>query len=164
MLQRIYQSADYLKSIIPFSPEYGIILGSGLGRLASEIQSEVSIKFSDIPGFPLSTVQGHQGVLIFGKLGNKKVVAMQGRFHYYEGYSMAEVTLPVRVMKLLGIHTLMLSNASGGINPSFTVGDIMLITDHINLMPNPLLGANMESFGTRFPDMQIHIFKQLFQA
>ena len=135
------------------SPEVGIILGTGLGGLVDSIDIAASLDYSDIQGFPVSTVEGHKGRLIFGTLGGRRVVAMQGRFHYYEGYTPQQVVFPVRVMKLLGIDTLFVSNASGGVNPAFRTGDIMVITDHINLIPNPLVGPNMSEFGPRFPDM-----------
>ena len=131
----------------------GIILGSGLGALADKIEDPFIIPYSEIPNFPVSTAVGHKGNLIFGKLGGKEVMCMQGRFHYYECYTMDQVTICIRVMKLLGVEYLLASCACGGLNPSFRVGDIMAIVDHINLLPNPLIGENMESFGTRFPDM-----------
>lgn len=134
-------------------PETAIILGTGLGQLATEITDSYEFSYSDIPNFPISTVEGHSGKLIFGKLGGKDIMAMQGRFHYYEGYPMEVVTLPVRVMKLLGIEILIVSNAAGGINSNFHVGDLMIIRDHINMLPNPLIGPNDENFGVRFPDM-----------
>lgn len=137
-----------------FIPEVGIILGTGLGGLVKEISVEFVLSYEDIPNFPVSTVEGHSGKLIFGRLGGKNVVAMQGRFHFYEGYSMQQITFPVRVMKSLGVKTLCVSNASGGMNPSFAVGEIMIITDHINLFPtNPLIGKNVNELGPRFPDM-----------
>jgi purine-nucleoside phosphorylase len=154
MLQLITETADFLKSKTGFTPETGIILGTGLGGLVHEIAIEHSIEYKDIPNFPVSTVEGHSGRLIFGKLGGKNVVAMQGRFHFYEGYDMKQVTFPVRVMKYLGIKQLFVSNASGGVNPAFEVGDLMIITDHINLFPtNPLIGKNEAALGPRFPDM-----------
>lgn len=154
MLKIIKKTADFLLEKTDSSPEIGIILGTGLGGLVKEIKITHSISYEDIPNFPTSTVEGHSGKLIFGKLGNKKVVAMQGRFHYYEGYSMNEVVFPVRVMKLLGINKLIVSNASGGVNPDFEIGDMMIITDHINLFPsNPLIGENINELGPRFPDM-----------
>ena len=131
-----------------------MILGSGLGSFTEDIKIEFSLPYSEIPNFPIATVQGHEGALVFGTIGNKKVVAMQGRFHYYEGYSMKEVTFPVRVMKYLGVDKLIVSNASGGVNANYLVGDIVLITDHINLMPDhPLRGINDERFGPRFVNM-----------
>ena len=154
MLEQIKATAEYIRSQInEFTPEVGIILGTGLGGLAESIDVKSSIEYSTIPNFPVSTVEGHKGRLIFGILGGKQVVAMQGRFHYYEGYTMQQVTFPVRVMKLLGIEYLFVSNASGGINTTFRVGDLMIINDHINLMPNPLIGPNMAEFGPRFQDM-----------
>ncbi len=154
MLSKIKECASFIADATNnFRPQIGVILGSGLGNFAEAIDLSYSIDYSDIPNFPQSTVAGHKGRLLFGMIGGKRVVAMQGRFHFYEGYTMQQVTLPVRVMKLLGIENLFVSNAAGGINTSFRVGDLMVITDHINLMPNPLIGANIEEFGTRFPDM-----------
>jgi len=143
------------------SPTTAIVLGTGLGRLADEIEVEYSIGYQDIPNFPVSTVEGHSGKMLFGKLGGKDIIAMQGRFHYYEGYSMKEVTFPVRVMHELGIKTLFVSNAAGGTNPNFEIGDLMIITDHINMFPeNPLRGKNFPT-GPRFPDMHEAYDKQL---
>ena len=154
MLNLIHKTSDYIKKESNFNPEIGIILGTGLGGLVKEINIKKSISYEDIPNFPVSTVEGHQGKLIFGELGGKNVVAMQGRFHFYEGYTMSEVVFPVRVMKFLGIKKLVVSNASGGVNPNFEIGDIMIINDHINLFPtNPLIGPNINTLGTRFPDM-----------
>jgi purine-nucleoside phosphorylase len=137
-----------------FLPEFGIILGTGLGGLVNEINIQFSIPYNEVPNFPVSTVEGHSGKLIFGELGGKNVMAMQGRFHFYEGYSMQQVTFPVRVMNELGIKTLIVSNASGGMNPAFEVGEIMIINDHINLFStNPLIGKNINELGPRFPDM-----------
>lgn len=154
MLKQIQTTTDFIKSKIYFYPELGIILGTGLGGLVNEIKIEHTLPYETIPNFPVSTVEGHSGKLIFGELGGKKVVAMQGRFHFYEGYNMQEVTFPVRVMKFLGIKKLFVSNASGGMNPDFSVGDLMIITDHINLFPtNPLIGKNISELGPRFPDM-----------
>ncbi len=154
MLEKILETVDFIKSKTNFfEPEVGIVLGSGLGGLVNVIDTQYSIPYSEIPNFPISTVQGHQGRLIMGTLSGRKVIAMQGRFHYYEGYSTKEVTFPIRVLKYLGIKLLVLSNASGGINPDFRVSDIMFITDHINLLPNPLVGKNDERIGTRFPEM-----------
>jgi purine-nucleoside phosphorylase len=154
MLKKIKETIDYLEKEGHFNPEVGIILGTGLGGLVDEIEIQQTIPYQSIPNFPVSTVDGHRGQLIFGTMNGKRIVAMQGRFHYYEGYSMQELTFPVRVMKYLGIKLLILSNASGGVNPSFEVGDIMVIEDHINLMKdNPLIGKNEEEIGTRFPDM-----------
>ena len=153
-MQTNYQeAADYILSKISGKPETAIILGSGLGALANKIEQATIIPYSEIPHFMRSTATGHKGNLIYGTLGGKQVLAMQGRFHYYEGYTMQQVTFPVRVMKLLGVKNLLVSNAAGGINHSFRVGDLMIIFDHVNMMPNPLIGENDESFGTRFPDM-----------
>lgn len=154
-MERIKSVAEFInnKSGI-FAPEVGVILGSGLGNFANtSIDVKHTIDYHDIPNFPVSTVEGHSGKLIFGYVGQKRVVAMQGRFHFYEGYGMQDVTLPVRVMKLLGIETLFVSNAAGGVNTSFKIGDLMVITDHINNMPNPLIGKNLSEFGPRFQDM-----------
>ncbi len=160
MLERIKETADFLKERMHTCPETAIILGTGLGSLVNEITDKYEIKYEEIPNFPVSTVEGHSGKLIFGKLGNKDIMAMQGRFHYYEGYSMKEVTFPVRVMKELGIKTLFVSNASGGTNPDFEIGDLMIITDHINHFPeHPLRGKNL--YGDRFPDMSEAYNKEL---
>jgi purine-nucleoside phosphorylase len=154
MLTQIQQSTDYIKSKIKHTPQVGIILGTGLGGLVKEINISEIISYSDIPNFPVSTVEGHSGKLIFGDLGGKKVIAMQGRFHYYEGYNMQQVTFPVRVMKMLGIEKLFVSNASGGVNPNFEIGDLMIQTDHINFFSaHPLVGKNLAELGPRFPDM-----------
>ena len=154
MLNAIKKSAEFIAAQTEdFRPEVGIILGTGLGDFADNIEVKYSLEYKDIPGFPVSTVEGHKGCLIFGHIEGRRVVAMQGRFHYYEGYTMQQVTFPVRVMKLLGIEYLFVSNASGGINTTFRVGDLMIINDHINLMPNPLIGPNMAEFGPRFQDM-----------
>jgi len=145
---------QFVSGKVQFTPEVGIVLGTGLGKLAQDIEKVSEISYEKIPNFPVSTVESHAGRFIFGNLSGKKVVAMQGRFHYYEGYSMQEIVLPVRVMKLLGIEVLIVSNACGGLNPLFKAGDIMLILDHINLLgANPLIGPNDESIGPRFPDM-----------
>ena len=152
--EKIKESTGFIRKKTTLEPELGIILGTGLGQLAESIQVEASISYEEIPHFPVSTVESHAGRLIFGTLSEKKVVAMQGRFHYYEGYSMQEITFPVRVMKELGIQVLLVSNACGGLNPLFKAGDIMAITDHINLLgDNPLRGRNDDSLGARFPDM-----------
>lgn len=154
MLEKIKKAADYVKGRAEgFTPQVGIILGTGLGGLVDHIDIKYSIDYTDIPDFPVSTVEGHKGRLILGMLGGKKVVAMQGRFHYYEGYTPQQTVFPVRVMKYLGIGHLFVSNASGGMNSSFRVGDLMVITDHINLIPNPLVGPNISELGPRFPDM-----------
>ena len=160
-LEQIKKTAQFIKKQISFSPEVGIILGTGLGGLVKEIEIIHSLPYEKIPGMPVSTVEGHHGKLIFGILGGKKVMAMQGRFHYYEGYIMQQVVFPVRVMKQLGIKNLFVSNASGGVNPDFEIGDLMLITDHINLMPNPLIGKNEKELGVRFPDMSDAYDKKL---
>jgi purine-nucleoside phosphorylase len=155
MLESIQHSTAYIKSRIgDFEPEIGIILGTGLGGLVNEIEVEKQLMYSNIPDFPISTLEFHSGKLIFGKLSGVNVVAMQGRLHFYEGYSMQQITLPVRVMKMLGIKTLFVSNASGSLNPDFKKGDLMVIEDHINLQPaNPLIGRNEDELGPRFPDM-----------
>ena len=161
MLQKIQETAEFLKSKMRTSPETAIILGTGLGSLVNEITEKYEIEYKDIPNFPLSTVEGHSGKLIFGKLGDKEIMAMQGRFHFYEGYSMKEVTFPVRVMRELGIKTLFVSNAAGGMNPEFIIGDLMIITDHINMFPeHPLRGKNIP-YGDRFPDMSTAYDKEL---
>lgn len=160
MLEKIKETASFLKNKMHTAPETAIILGTGLGSLVNEIKDKYEIGYEDIPNFPVSTVEGHSGKLIFGKLGDKDIMAMQGRFHYYEGYSMKEVTFPVRVMKELGIKTLFVSNASGGTNPDFEIGDLMIITDHINHFPeHPLRGKNL--YGDRFPDMSEAYSKEL---
>ncbi|MDR1887013.1 MAG: purine-nucleoside phosphorylase [Prevotellaceae bacterium] len=153
MYEKIKKTADFIKTKISLQPETGIILGTGLGGLATKITERETLEYADIPGFPVSTVKGHEGRLIFGKLGAGNVVAMQGRFHYYEGYNMEQITFPVRVMKELGIKRLFVSNASGGLNPSYEIGTLMVISDHINLLPNPLIGRNDDRLGVRFPDM-----------
>ena len=154
MLEQIKNTAAYIQSKISIQPEIGIILGTGLGGLVKEIKIKHTIDYHEIPNFPVSTVEGHSGKLIFGELGGKNVVAMQGRFHFYEGYSMQQVTFPVRVMKLLGIKNLFVSNAAGGVNENFEIGELMIINDHINMFPsNPLIGKNMPELGPRFPDM-----------
>lgn len=154
MLAKINETASFLTAKMQYLPKVGIILGTGLGELATQITDRQEIPYESIPNFPVSTVEGHSGKLIVGMLGSTQVLAMQGRFHYYEGYSMKEVTFPVRVMKALGVETLLVSNAAGGMNPSFQIGDLMIITDHINTFPeHPLRGKNEPSLGTRFPDM-----------
>jgi len=153
MLEKINQTISFLKSEGIYDPSAGIILGTGLGGLVSQIRNKIEISYSDIPNFPVSTVSGHAGKLIYGDFGNRKVIAMQGRFHFYEGYPIDKIAFPVRVMKYLGVKHLFLSNAAGGVNPDFKVGDIMIITDHINFLPNPLVGLNDERIGPRFPDM-----------
>ena len=154
MLKKINEAVDFIKSKYNSKPAAGIVLGSGLGSFTGEINVEFEIDYSEIPHFPLSTVDGHSGKLIFGELSGKKVVAMAGRFHYYEGYTTQEVIFPIRVLKFLGIETLLISNAAGGTNTTFHVGDLMIIKDHISMLTlNPLLGKNEEIFGPRFPDM-----------
>ncbi len=162
MLEKIQETASFIKSKIDIIPNIAIILGTGLGELVHEIEDQKEIIYQDIPNFPLSTVEGHSGKLIFGKLGGKDIIAMQGRFHYYEGYSMQEVTFPIRVFQALDIKYLFVSNASGGMNGSFDIGDIMLIDDHINQFPeHPLRGKNYKELGTRFPDMSNAYDKEL---
>lgn len=152
--QNILETSNFLKEKGITTPTVGIVLGTGLGNLAEKIEVELSIDYEDIPHFPVSTVEMHKGKLLYGTLAGKKVVAMQGRFHFYEGYSMQEIVFPIRVLKLLGINYLFLSNAAGALNLSFKKGDLMMITDHINLFPsNPLIGKNIDELGTRFPDM-----------
>lgn len=154
MLTPYLESIKYIQTRTQIQPQIGIILGTGLGGLVKEIEIIDEIPYDQIPHFPLSTVESHSGKLIFGKLGGKNIVAMQGRFHYYEGYNMTQVTYPVRILKMLGIERLIVSNASGGLNPEFEVGEIMAIEDHISLFPiNPLIGKNIDEFGPRFPDM-----------
>ena len=161
MLKRIQETADFLRSKMTTHPETAIILGTGLGSLAQEVTDKYEIPYQEIPHFPVSTVEGHSGKFIFGKLGGKDIMAMQGRFHYYEGYSMQEVTFPVLVMRELGIRTLFVSNASGGTNPDFEIGDLMIITDHINYFPeHPLRGRNIP-YGPRFLDMSNAYDKEL---
>ena len=161
-VEKIMNAADYVAAKLggrkPFA---GIVLGSGLGKLADKIENSITIPYKDIPGFPVSTAVGHKGNFIAGELGGKFVLAMQGRFHYYEGYTMELVTLPIRVMKVLGIQYLFVSNAAGGVNFDFKVGDLMVINDHINHLPNPLVGPNMPEFGPRFPDMTRPYDKEL---
>ena len=153
-IDRIDESAQFVSAFFEDEmPKTAIILGSGLSALADQIEDRIAIPYSRIPHFAQSTAEGHKSNLIIGKLGGKAVIAMQGRFHYYEGYSMDQVTLPVRMMARMGVKYLFVSNAAGAVNPDFKVGDMMVITDHINLMPNPLIGPNMKEFGPRFPDM-----------
>ena len=163
MYEKIKATAAWIRERMPSSPTTAIVLGTGLGRLAEEISVTLSIDYKDIPNFPVSTVEGHSGHLIIGKLGEKDILAMQGRFHYYEGYSMKEVTFPIRVMYELGIKTLFVSNAAGGMNPAFKIGDLMIITDHINFFPeHPLHGPNFPT-GPRFPDMHEPYDKELIR-
>lgn len=162
MLEKIKQTADFLRAKVSLTPNIGIILGTGLGPLADMIENPLVIPYKDIPNFPVSTVEGHSGNFIFGSLAGKPVMAMQGRFHYYEGYDMKAVTFPVRVMRALGAETLIVSNAAGGMNKEFKVGDVMIITDHINLFPeNPLRGRNYPELGVRFPAMTEAYSKRL---
>ena len=154
MLKKIKETSTFIQEVIGVKADVGIILGTGLGGLVNEIEVIQTIPYGDIPNFPVSTVEGHKGQLIFGKLGGKIVMAMQGRFHFYEGYGLQEVTFPVRVMNELGIKILFVSNASGGLNPGYKVGDVMMIIDHINMFGgNPLMGPNLDELGVRFPDM-----------
>jgi purine-nucleoside phosphorylase len=153
-IRNLQQTADFIRKSYPHNPSVGIVLGSGIGNLSKEIDIEFQLDYASIPDFPVSTVDGHSGHLIFGKLEGKRIVAMAGRFHFYEGYNVEQVVFPVRLMKFLGVKTLLLSNAAGGMNPAFKVGDLMIITDHISLFTvNPLIGPNTEIFGPRFPDM-----------
>jgi purine-nucleoside phosphorylase len=164
MWEQVQETVSFIQSKFSFTPEYGVILGSGLGGFTEDIQIEFSIPYSEIPYFPISTVQGHKGALVFGTIGSKKVVAMQGRFHYYEGYDMEQVTFPVRVMKILGVTKLIVSNASGGVNPNYKIGSVILIKDHINMMPeHPLRGKNDERFGPRFLNMSEPYSKSMIQ-
>ncbi|OAB26275.1 purine-nucleoside phosphorylase [Flavobacterium fryxellicola] len=154
MWEQVQETVSFITEKINFTPEYGVILGSGLGSFTDEMEVAFTLPYNEIPNFPVSTVQGHKGALVFGTIGAKKVVAMQGRFHFYEGYSMTEVTFPVRVMKFLGVTKLVVSNASGGVNPNYQVGSIVMITDHINMTPeHPLRGKNDDRFGPRFVNM-----------
>jgi len=154
MWEQVQETVSYIKSKTNFTPEYGVILGSGLGGFTNDIQIEFTLPYDEIPNFPVSTVEGHKGALVFGTIEGKKVVAMQGRFHFYEGYDMKQVTFPVRVMKYLGVMKLIVSNASGGVNPKYKVGSVVIIKDHVNMMPeHPLRGKNDERFGPRFVNM-----------
>lgn len=163
MLETIKETVSFINKKTKLKPEVAIILGTGLGGLVDDIDIQFSLNYEEIPNFPVSTAPGHHGKLIFGKLGGKTVMAMQGRFHYYEGYTMQQITFPVRVMKFLGVKYLFLSNASGGMNPEFEIGDLMIQTDHINLLPNPLIGKHYEEFGARFPDMSETYDKELIR-
>lgn len=154
MWEKVQQTVAFIKNINDFNPQFAIILGSGLGNFTDDIEVEFTLSYQDIPNFPVSTVVGHKGALVFGMIGDKRVVAMQGRFHYYEGYPMTDVTFPVRVFKHLGVQKLIVSNASGGVNPNYRIGSIVIINDHINMMPeHPLRGKNDERFGPRFVNM-----------
>ncbi len=160
--EKLMRCYECVKAKIDFKPDIALVLGSGLGAFADEIQVVQTVDYKNIDGFPTSTVEGHKGRFVFGYVGKVPVVIMQGRVHYYEGYSMQDVVLPARLMSLMGAKTLFLTNASGGINPSFSAGDFMLITDHISsFVPNPLIGANIETLGTRFPDMSEVYSKEL---
>lgn len=164
MIEKINEAAKFIRNIYNLKPDVGVVLGSGLGSFTKEIKIEKEIPYSDIPHFPVSTVEGHSGKLIFGELSGKKVVAMAGRFHYYEGYTAEQIVFPIRVLKYLGIDTLLLSNAAGAVNPAFKVGDLMIITDHISqLTPNPLIGKNYKELGPRFPDMSEPYKRQLIK-
>ena len=154
MLEKLQEAIDFIQSKTAIKPRFGIILGTGLGGLVSDIENQFAIEYDDIPHFPVSTVESHHGRLIFGEIAGKPVVTMQGRFHYYEGYNMQEVTFPVRIMKMLGIEMLFISNAAGALNPDYKISDLMVLNDHINLLPeNPLTGKNIDELGVRFPDM-----------
>ncbi len=164
MIAKVTEAINYIRGVYNEKPVVGIVLGSGLGSFTQEITIDKEIPYGDIPHFPVSTVEGHSGKLIFGELGGKKIVAMAGRFHYYEGYSAEQITFPIRVLKTLGIETLLVSNAAGGVNPEFQVGDLMIITDHISqLAPNPLIGKNHMEWGPRFPDMSEPYKKYLIE-
>ena len=163
-MQKFDEALSYLKRVYPGIPEIGIVLGSGLGNFIDDVEIEKEVSYDQIPHFPVSTVEGHKGKLIFGNLSGKKIVCMAGRFHFYEGYDTEQVVFPVRIMKLLGIKALLLSNAAGGVNPNFKVGDLMIITDHVSFfMQNPLIGKNISGFGTRFPDMSEPYKKEFIQ-
>ncbi len=165
LMKHLNESVKYIQSVCEAQPKVGIVLGSGLGNLATQIEVEKTIDYKDVPHFPISTVDGHFGKLVFGKLNGVAVFAMSGRFHFYEGYSPAQVSYPIRVMKLLGIETLLLSNAAGAVNPDYKVGDLMIINDHISFfMPNPLVGSNESLLGVRFPDMSEPYDKKIIEA
>lgn len=162
MWEKVQQTVNYIKEITNLTPEYGVILGSGLGSFTDDIKIEFTLPYDEIPNFPVSTVEGHKGALVFGTIGDKNVVAMQGRFHFYEGYDMKEVTFPVRVMKYLGVEKLIVSNASGGVNPNYEVGSIVILKDQINMLPeHPLRGKNDERFGPRFVNMSEPFSKKM---
>lgn len=164
MFQKIKQSTAYINNIVSIKPSIGIILGSGLGAFIEEFSIQNKIPFSKIPHFPETSIDGHEGALLFTEFMGKNLVIMQGRIHYYEGYTMEEVTYPIRVLKYLGVETLLLSNAAGGMNPDYSVGDLMLISDHINLMPDPLIGKHNPEFGARFTDMSVAYNKNLIES
>jgi purine-nucleoside phosphorylase len=162
--QKFNEALSYLKARYPHSPQVGIVLGSGLGNFSDELELEAEVDYEKIPHFPVSTVEGHKGKLLFGNLSGKKVVCMAGRFHFYEGYEAEQVVFPIRIMKLLGVRALLLSNAAGGVNPNFKVGDLMIITDHVSFFTrNPLIGKNISEFGPRFPDMSEPYEKDMIQ-
>lgn len=162
MWEKVAETVKFIQRTVNYTPDYGVVLGSGLGGFVNDIEVEYKLNYKDIPNFPISTVEGHEGALFFGSIGDKKVMAMQGRFHFYEGYDMKQVTFPIRVMKQMGINSLVVSNASGGVNPSFKVGDVMIITDHINMMPeHPLRGSNDTRFGPRFVNMSEPYSKEM---
>lgn len=164
IMRQLKEAVKFLQKKYPQRPEVGIVLGTGLGKFSEEVEIEKEIAYKDIPHFPVSTVEGHKGKLIFGNLRGRKIVCMAGRFHFYEGYDAEEVVFPVRVMKLLGIQALLLSNAAGAVNPDFKVGDLMIITDHVSFFtPNPLIGKNNPDLGPRFPDMSEPYKKELIQ-
>src|SRR5690348_6640972 len=164
LMKELKEAVKFLRKQYEPAPQVGIVLGSGLGNFTGSIEIEKEVAYKDIPNFPVSTVAGHKGRLVFGKLAGKTVVAMAGRFHYYEGYDAADVVFPIRVMKLLGVQTLLLSNAAGTVNPSHKVGDIMIIKDHISFFaPNPLIGKNIDELGVRFPDMSEPYKKHLIE-
>lgn len=164
MLNKIKETVSFIQEKTGFEPEIGIVLGTGLGGLVNEIEIEQRISYEDIPNFPVSTVESHSGELILGTVHGKKVIAMRGRFHYYEGYSLQECTFPIRVFKLLGVERLLISNASGGVNPDHIIGEIMIISDHINFFPgNPLIGPNLDDLGPRFPDMSDPYDQEMIQ-
>ncbi len=164
IIQQLQETTAFLQQIYPHHPETGIVLGSGLGNFAAQIEVEKEIPYEEVPHFPVSTVDGHHGRLIFGQIAGKRIVAMAGRFHFYEGYSAEQVAYPIRVMRSLGIKQLLISNAAGGVNPSFKVGDLMVITDHISFaIVNPLLGPNYAELGPRFPDMSEPYNKEMVQ-
>ncbi len=163
-MEQLKEATDFIGNLYKGRPQVGIVLGSGLGNFSEEIEIEAEIAYSEIPHFPVSTVEGHKGKLIFGNLSGKKVICTAGRFHFYEGYEAAQVVFPIRVMKMLGIEALLLSNAAGGVNPSFKVGDLMIITDHISFdIRNPLIGSNISVLGPRFPDMSEAYKKEFIQ-
>lgn len=164
MWEKVQQTVGYIKDKTGFTAHYGVILGSGLGSFTDDMDIEFTLPYNEIPNFPVSTVEGHNGALVFGSIGDKKVVAMQGRFHYYEGYDMKEVTFPVRVMKFLGVEKLIVSNASGGVNPDYKVGSIVILKDHINMLPeHPLRGSNDVRFGPRFVNMSEPFSRELIR-